>query len=139
MFPKGLQRHLLVAVDFEDAVYPSDLKQIVHSLLEVHKSHFPSSLPDDAVTTDQLAHAIAVDEIHAREIEQEVFVAITGKNMDQVTQPRATVIQCESANRIHDNYAVELSGGDFKCHAWIALRFSRGIIALISVFNNSEV
>jgi hypothetical protein len=59
-----LQCHLLVVVDFEDRVHTSDLKQILHSLF---------------------AHAITVDEIHARQIEQEVFVTIAGEDMYEVT------------------------------------------------------
>ena len=114
---------MLVVVDFEDAVYPSDLKKIVHPLLEVDKSHLASPLPDDAITTDQFAHSVTVDEIHAREIKQKVLMAVAGEDVDQVTQSRATVTQCESPNSVHNDDVAQFSGGDFKGHASAALCF----------------
>jgi hypothetical protein len=92
-FPKGLQGNLLIAEDFKESIEPSDLKKVLYSLIGMEKSHLASLLPDDAITAHQFAHAIAVNEFHGREIDQEVFMAIAGEYVDQITELRATVTQ----------------------------------------------
>jgi hypothetical protein len=89
--PEGLQRNLLLAVDFEKGVQAGDLKKVLYFLVDVDKFHLSSLLPDDAITPDQFSHTIAVNEIHAREIEQECFMALAGKDVYQITQSGATI------------------------------------------------
>src|SRR5208283_3153473 len=113
---KSLQRNLLLAVDFEQGVQPGDLKKFLHLPADLGKLHLASLLPDDAVTADQFSHAIAIHEIHAREIEQELLIAVAGEDVYQVAQSRAAVTQRESANRVHYNDAVDLSCANLKTH-----------------------
>jgi hypothetical protein len=70
-FLEGSQRNLLLAVDFEEGIQPRDLKEVRHSLVDLDKFHLASPLPDDAIASDQLAHAVAVYVIHSGEIDQE--------------------------------------------------------------------
>jgi hypothetical protein len=126
---EGLQRNLLLAIDFEEGVQPGELKKVLHVFVEVHKFHFTSPLPDRAITANQFTHAIAVNEIHTLEIEQKFLMAVAGQDVDQVTELRATVTQRESSNRINHSDPVELSCGDLKTHGGFAtFCFSRGII-----------
>jgi len=128
-FLEGSQRDLLLAVDFEEGVQPRDLKEVRHSLVDLGKFHLASPLPDDAIASDEFAHAIAVYVIHSGEIEQEFLVAGVGEDVYQVTQLRATITQREFANSVNYNDSVELSCGDLKTHGDLArLCFPRGII-----------
>ena len=123
--PEGLQRNLLLAVDFEEGVEPGDLKKVLHFLVDMDKLHLACLLPDGAITPDQLAYAIAIHEIHAREIEQEFLMAVAGEDVYQVTQLRATITQCESSNRVNYNDSVDLSCGDLKTHGEFARFYYR--------------
>src|SRR5438270_10189777 len=119
-FLEGLQRDLFLAIDFEEGVQPRDLKEVRHYLVDLSKFHLASPLPDDAVTSDEFAHAVAVYVIHSGEIEQELLVAGVAEDMYQVTQLRATITQGESANSVNYNDSVELSCGDLKTHGDLA-------------------
>lgn len=119
-FLEGSQRDLLLAVDFEEGVQPRDLKEVRHSLVDLGKFHLASPLPDDAIASDEFAHAIAVYVIHSGEIEQEFLVAGVGEDVYQVTQLRATITQREFANSVNYNDSVELSCGDLKTHGDLA-------------------
>jgi len=66
-FLEGSQRNLLLAVDFEEGIQPRDLKEVRHSLVDLDKFHLASPVPDDAIASDQLAHAVAVYVIHSGE------------------------------------------------------------------------
>ena len=81
---EGVQRDSLVAVDLEERVQPCHLEKVSYSFVDLEKFHLASSLSDGAETSHQFAHATAVDVIHVREVEQEFFVAGTGKNVYQV-------------------------------------------------------
>ena len=63
---ESLQGDLLVAVDFKEGVDARDPKEVRHSLVELGKLHLASPLPDDAITSNQFAHAVAVDVINSR-------------------------------------------------------------------------
>ncbi len=119
-FLEGSQRDLLLAVDFEEGVQPRDLKEVRHSFVDLGKFHLASPLPDDAIASDEFAHAIAVYVIHSGEIEQEFLVAGVGEDVYQVTQLRATITQREFANSVNYNDSVELSCGDLKTHGDLA-------------------
>ena len=115
-FREGSQRNLLLAVDFEEGIQPRDLKEVCHSLVDLDQFHFASPLPNDAIASDQLAHAVAVYVIHSGEIEQEFLVAGVGEDVYQVPQLCATITQREFANRVNHNHSAELSCGDLKTH-----------------------
>jgi hypothetical protein len=55
------------------------------------KFHVAARLPHAAKTPCQFAQAIAVNEIHAFEIDQELLVAVAGEDMNKVAQLSATV------------------------------------------------
>jgi hypothetical protein len=55
------------------------------------KFHVSARLPDAAKAPGEFAQAIAVNEIHAREIDQELLVAVAGEHMNKVAQLSATV------------------------------------------------
>jgi hypothetical protein len=90
-FPEGSQCDLLLAVDFEQGIQTGDLKQVCHSLVEPGEFHLASPLPDHAIASDQFTHAVAVHVIHPREVQQELLVAVVGKDVDQIAQLRATI------------------------------------------------
>jgi len=117
---EGSQRDLLFAVDFEQGVQPRALQEVRHSLVDLGKFHLASPLPDDAITSDEFAHAIAVYVIHSGEIEQEFLVAGVAEDVYQVTQLRAAITQREFANSVNHNDSVELSRGDLKTHGDLA-------------------
>ena len=119
-FLKGSQRNLLLAKDFEEGIQPRELKKVRHSLVDLDKLHHASPLPDDAIASDQLAHAVAVYVIHSGEIDQEFLVAGVAEDVYQVTQLRATIAQREFANSVNYNDPVELSCGDLKTHGDLA-------------------
>jgi hypothetical protein len=74
-------------------------------------------LPDAAKAPRQFAQAVAVNEIYASEIDEEPFVAVAGKDMNQVAQLSATVSQRESSHHIDHNDAIVLSRCDLKIHS----------------------
>jgi hypothetical protein len=82
--------------------------------------HVAARLPDTAKAAGQFAQAIAVNEIHAREIDQELFVAVAGVDMNKVAQLSATVSQRESSHNIDHNDAISLSRCDLKTHICFA-------------------
>ncbi len=139
--PEGLQRTLLLAVDFEEGVQPGDLKEVLHVLVGMDKLHLASPLPDGVITSNQFTHAIAVNKIHAREIEQEFLVALPGQDIDQVTELCATISQRESPNRINYNDSVEFSCSDLKTHREVATFCFRAelYIRLIFAFNSRVI
>lgn len=119
-YPEGAQRDLLLAVDFEEGIQPRDLKEVRHSLADLGKFHLASLLPDDAIASDQFAHAATVHVFHSREIEQKFLVAVVGEDVYQITQLRATIMEREFANSVNYDNSVELSCGDLKTHGELA-------------------
>jgi hypothetical protein len=103
------------------------------------KFHVAARLPDAAKAPGQFTQAIAVNEIHALEIDQELLVAVAREDMNKVAQLSATVSQRESSHNIDHNDAIELSRCDLKTHicftgelslpesyAWLRLPSRRG-------------
>jgi hypothetical protein len=84
------------------------------------KFHVAARLPDAAKAPGQFAQAIAVNEIHAREVDQELLVAVAGEDMNKVAELSATVSQRESSHNIDHNDAVTLSRCDLKTHTCFA-------------------
>src|ERR1700747_2012327 len=82
----------------------------------MNKFQVPSRLPDAAKAAGQFAQAIAVNEIHPLEIDQELLVAVAGEDMNKVAQLSATVSQGESSYNIDHNDAINLSRCDLKTH-----------------------
>ena len=80
------------------------------------KFHIAARLPDAAKAPGQFAQAIAVNEIHALKIDQELLVAVAGEDMNKVAQLSATVSQRESSHNIDHNDALALSRCDLKIH-----------------------
>ena len=78
------------------------------------KFHVAARLPDAAKAPGQFAQAIAVNEIHALEIDQELLVAVAGEDMNKVAQLSATVSQRESSHNVNHNDAINLSRCDLK-------------------------
>jgi len=95
------------------------------------KFHVAARLPDTAKAAGQFAQAIAVNEIHALEIDQELLVPVAGEHMNKVAQLSATISQGESSHNIDHNDAIALSGCDLKTHIGLARwLFLVGIICL---------
>ncbi len=100
------------------------------------KFHVAARLPDAAKAPGQFAQPIAVNEIHALEIDQELLVAVAGEDMNQVAQLSATVSQRESPHNIDHNDATALSRCDLKTHicfaGWLFLPESYASLSLPS-------
>jgi hypothetical protein len=103
------------------------------------KFHVAARLPDAAKAAGQFAQAIAVNEIHALEIDQELLVAVAGEHMNKVAQLSATISQRESSHNIDHNDAIVFSRCDLKTHiclagwlflsesyAWLSVHFKAG-------------
>jgi len=86
------------------------------------KFHVAARLPDAAKAPGQFAQAIAINEIHALEIDQELLVAVAGKDMNKIAQLSATVSQGESSHNIDHNDSITLSRCDLKTHICFARR-----------------
>jgi hypothetical protein len=86
----------------------------------MEKFHLAARLPDAAKASRQFAQAIAVNEIHALEIDQELLMAVAGEYMDQIAQLSATVSQRESSHNIHHNDVIALSRCNLKTHICFA-------------------
>jgi hypothetical protein len=102
--------------------------------------HVAARLPDAAKAPGQFAQAIAVNEIHALEIDQELLMPVAGEDMNQIAQLSATVSQRESSHNIHHNDAIAFSRCDLKTHigfagwlflpesyAWLSLPSRQGV------------
>jgi hypothetical protein len=139
--PERFESSVLLGVDIEQVVDPGHLKQGLHPRVDVDKFHFSARLPDAAKAAGQFAQAIAVNEIHALEIDQELLMAIAGKDMNKVAQLSATVSQRESSHNVNHNDAIALSRCDLKTHirfagwlfspesyAWLSLASRLGCI-----------
>ena len=111
---------MLLGVNLEQGVYPGHLKKGLHPRVDMDKFHVAARLPDAAKASGQFAQAIAVNEIHALEIDQELLVAVAGEDMNQVAQLSATVSQRESSHNIHHNDAIALSRCNLKTHICFA-------------------
>ena len=84
------------------------------------KFHVAARLPDTAKAAGQFAQAIAVNEIHALEIDQELLVPVAGEHMNKVAQLSATISQGESSHNIDHNDAIALPRCDLKAHIGLA-------------------
>jgi hypothetical protein len=84
------------------------------------KFHIAARLPDAAKAPGQFAQAIAVNEIHALKIDQELLVAVAGEDMNKVAQLSATVSQRKSSHNIDHNDVIALSRFDLKTHICFA-------------------
>ena len=111
-------------MDLEEVDYPGQLKKGLYFLVYMDQFHLTAHLPDDAITARQFAQTIAVDEIHAGKIDQELLAAGAGEDMDQVAKLSATVAQREPANDIHHNDVIQFSCGDLKTRGRLQLTFS---------------
>ena len=120
---------MLLGVDVEQVIYPGHLKQGLHSRIDMDKFHVAACLPYAAKAPGQFAQAVAVNEIHAREIDQELLVAVAGEDMNQVAQLSAAVSQRQSSYNIDHNDTIVLPRCDLKTHivGWL---FLAGIISL---------
>ena len=114
--PECFESSVFLAVDIEQLVYPGHLKQGLHLRVDMDKFHVAACLPDAAKAPGQFAQAIAVNVIHALEINQELLVAAAGKDMNKVAQLRAAVRQREPSYHIDHNDAIALSRCDLKTH-----------------------
>ena len=115
---------MLLGVNLEQGVYPGHLKKGLHPRVDMDKFHLAARLPDAAKASRQFAQAIAVNEIHAVEINQELLVAVAGEDMNQIAQLSATVSQRESSHNINHNDAIALSRCDLKTHICLQAGFS---------------
>lgn len=120
-----LQSRLLGAVDFEEVHDPSQLQQGLHPLMYVDQLHLAAHLPDDAVAAGQFAQAIAVYEVHAGEIDQELPAPIAGEDVDKVAQPGAAVVQRHPSDNINHHDATDFSGLNLNCHIGLPRTLSR--------------
>ena len=114
--PERFQRSRLFAVDFKQSVEPREFQQVLHFLADLHQLQLPAPLPDDAIAAHQFSHAVAIDELHTRQIEQKFLVALARQNMDQVAELGAAVTQRESPHRVNHHDPVKLSRADVKTH-----------------------
>jgi hypothetical protein len=86
----------------------------------MYKFHVAARLPGAAKASSQFAQAIAVNEIHPLEIDQELLMAIASEDMNKVAQLSATLSQRESPHYIDHNDAIALSRCDLKTHICFA-------------------
>ena len=68
-------------MDLVKVLYPGHLKKSLHPRVDMDKFHVTSHLPDAAKAPGQFAQAIAVNEVHALEIDQELLVAVADEDM----------------------------------------------------------
>jgi len=107
-------------VDIEYVVYPGHLKKGLHPSVDMYKFHVAARLPGAAKASSQFAQAIAVNEIHPLEIDQEFLVAVASEDVNQVAQLSTAVSQRESPHNIDHNDAIVLSRCDLKTHVCLA-------------------
>jgi hypothetical protein len=86
----------------------------------MYKFHVAARLPGAAKASSQFAQAIAVNEIHPLEIDQEFLVAVASEDVNQVAQLSTAVSQRESPHNIDHNDAIALSRCDLKTHICLA-------------------
>ena len=123
---------MLLGVDVEQVANPGHLEKGLHPWVDVDKLHVTAGLPNAAKTPGQFAQAVAVNEIYAGEINEELLVAVAGEDMNEVAQLSATVSQRESSHNIDHNDAIAFSGCDLKTHIWFAgWFFPKGIICWV--------
>jgi hypothetical protein len=84
--------------------------------MDVDQLHLAAHLPDDAVAAGQFAQAIAVHEVHASKIDQELPAAIAGEDVDKVAQPGPAVIQRHPSHNIHHHNVADFSGLNLNSH-----------------------
>jgi len=118
--PECFESSTLLGVNLEKGVYLGHLKKGLHPRVDMDKFHVAARLPDAAKAPGQFAQAIAVNEIHALQIDQELLMAVAVKDMNQVAQLSATVSQRESSHNIHHNDAIALSRCNLKTHICFA-------------------
>jgi hypothetical protein len=128
--PERLQSGLLFGVDFEEVVEPGQIQKGLNSLVDMDQLQLAANFSHDGIAAGQFAEAIAVDEIHARKIDQKLLAAIAGMDVDQVAQLGAAIAQRESAHDIHDDDSIELSGCHLKGHGCRRLFFAESYAGL---------
>ena len=64
-----LQSSMLVGMDLEEVDEPGEFKKRLYSRVDMNQFHLAAHLSDDAVAAGQFAQTIAVDEIHASQID----------------------------------------------------------------------
>src|SRR5439155_9256793 len=84
--PECFESSILFGVNIEQVVYPGHLKKGLHPCIDMDKFHVAARLPHAAKAAGQFAQAIAVNEIQALEIDQELLVAVAGEHMNKVAQ-----------------------------------------------------
>jgi hypothetical protein len=100
----------------------------------MNKFHVAARFPYTAKAPGQFAQAIAVNEIHPLEINQELLMAVASEDVNKVAQLSATVSQRESPHNIDHNDAIALSRCDLKTHiCFCGLAFLSGIICLVEL------
>jgi len=119
-------------MDLEEVDQPGQVKQRLHSVLNVEQFHLPARLADNAVAAGEFAQAIAIDEVHSRKIDQEPFAASASMDVNQVSKLSMAVAQREPAGNIHNGDAILLSCSELKTHRLVGgAAFSAGIIFLV--------
>src|SRR6185437_14354508 len=130
---ESLKSAVLSVVNFEKIDQSGQFQQGLHPLVDVDKLHLATRLPDDAVAAGQFAQAIAVHEIHAGQVDEELFAAVAGKYVHKVAQLGAAVTQRQPAHTIHHHNAIEFSSLDLERHSWVAAGYSAGIISSVEL------
>ena len=116
-------------MDFKEIDEPGQLKKRSHFLMDMDQFHLATPLSDDAVTPRQFAQTIAIDELHAGQIDQKLFAAFAGEDVHQVAQLSAAIVQREPSRDVDNHDPIEFSGRDLKAHRRCSSLFLRGSYA----------
>jgi|ERR1051326_653294 hypothetical protein len=120
LFSESVKSNVFFSMDVEKMDQPGQVQQGLHPVLNVEQLHLAARLPDNAVAAGELSQAIAVYEIHASKIDEELLKALARKDVNQISELSVAVAQRQPADNIHDDDAILLSRSQLKSHSLVA-------------------
>lgn len=113
---EGLDGGLLGGMDVKQRDQAGHLKQGQHARVNVDEFHVSAGLADDAVAAGEFAETIAVDKVHASEVDKEPAASVAGVDVDEIAKLGVAVGDGEAANDVNHDDAIEFAGFDLKSH-----------------------
>ena len=128
MLPKRLQSDALVRTNIEDRGEVGNFEHVQHLLVQTGEFQISAGPTHHGVAAHQLADAIAIDELHSREIEDKFLSFIRAGDVNLVAKLGVTVRQGKFPRRLDHDDGAEFPCVDLKSHAcavWVNYLVSR--------------
>jgi hypothetical protein len=93
-----LYSRLLRRMYIENGIQAGNSQHLCNERIRTGKFHFASSTPNNRMDASQFADSVTVDELHLRQIQDELCSSLARENVNRVAQLRMAIGERQSSN-----------------------------------------